>query len=309
MDIADRSSLATATALRVMALLAIAGIAIAGCASDRPIAPPVSPGTPLSTASTPTRLALAADPAQLAQDLVRDERQLRKSVATSDDVAAAARREQLAYRTIGRHPEFDEVVRPRIPAEFLGTYDRNVAARRSLNQLAPVVDTLPAWQIVAPVPPDELIGYYREAQAQSGVDWNYLAAINLVETGFGRISATSTAGAQGPMQFLPTTFAAYGEGGDIQSPRDSILAAGRYLAASGFATNRNSAIYQYNHSDAYVDAISQYATAIATDPAAFGIYHQWNVYYFTTAGDVLLPEGYAEPVRIPAASYVATHPQ
>ena len=41
------------------------------------------------------------------------------------------------------------------------------------------------------------------------------------------------------MQFLPSTFAAYGNGGDIHAPRDAILAAGRYLAANGFAPNRN----------------------------------------------------------------------
>jgi membrane-bound lytic murein transglycosylase B len=65
--------------------------------------------------------------------------------------------------------------------------------------------------------------------------WNYLAAINLVETGLGRIVGVTPAGAQGPMQFLPATFAKYGDGGDIRSPHDSIMAAGRFLAANGFA--------------------------------------------------------------------------
>ncbi|MGV0802930.1 lytic transglycosylase domain-containing protein, partial [Mycolicibacterium elephantis] len=101
----------------------------------------------------------------------------------------------------------------------------------------------------------------------SGVGWNYLAAINFIETGFGRVTGVSTAGAQGPMQFLPTTFAAYGNGGDILSPRDSIMAAGRYLAANGFAHDRDHALYRYNNSNRYVRAVSDYAAVLAADPS------------------------------------------
>ena len=129
-------------------------------------------------------------------------------------------------------------------------------------------DTLPAWRIDPPTPADELLGYYREAESASGVGWTYLAAINLIETGFGRIAGVSTAGAQGPMQFLPSTFAAYGEGGDILSPHDSIMAAGRYLAVNGFADDRDYALYRYNNSNQYVQAINDYAAVLAADPAA-----------------------------------------
>ena len=145
---------------------------------------------------------------------------------------AAARRQQAAYRTLGRHPEWDPITRPRIPPSLLEIYDRNVDARRQLTAInkGRAKDTLPAWRIDPPTPTDELLGYYREAESASGVGWTYLAAINLIETCFGRIAGVSTAGAQGPMQFLPSTFAAYGEGGVILSPHDSIMAAGRYLA-------------------------------------------------------------------------------
>jgi membrane-bound lytic murein transglycosylase B len=111
------------------------------------------------------------------------------------------------------------------------------------------------------------------------------------------------------MQFLPSTFANYGNGGDINSPRDSISAAGRLLAANGFANNRDQAIYGYNHSNHYVAAVNDYAAAIAGDPAAFAAYHRWDVYYVTTAGDVLLPIGYVAAQRIPVTEYLATHPQ
>jgi hypothetical protein len=170
-------------------------------------------------------------------------------------------------------------------------------------------DTLPAWRIDPPAPGDELLSYYRQSESESGVGWNYLAAINLIETRLGSIVGVSTAGAQGPMQFLPSTFAAYGRGGDISSPRDSIMAAGRYLAANGFANDRDHAIYGYNHAHHYVQAVDQYAALIAADPAAFAAYYRWDVYYYTTAGAVLLPIGYAATSPIPVGDYLATHPQ
>ena len=137
----------------------------------------------------------------------------------------------------------------------------------------------------------------------------YLAAINLVETAFGRIAGVSTAGAQGPMQFLPSTFASYGAGGDIHSARDSIMAAGRFLAAHGFGTDRAAALYRYNNSDRYVQAVTQYATVLAADPSAFGAYHRWDVYYATNAGDVVLPVGYEAVTPVPVADYLAANPQ
>jgi membrane-bound lytic murein transglycosylase B len=252
---------------------------------------------------------LASDPTQLADDLVADEHALRDPSTAEAALVAAARRQQAAYRAIGRHPEWDAITRPRIPPSLLEVYDRNVDARRQLTAMAHVKDTLPAWRIEPPAPADELLSYYREAESASGVGWNYLAAINLIETRFGSIVGASIAGAQGPMQFLPSTFAAYGEGGDIHSPRDSIMAAGRYLAANGFANDRGHAIYRYNNAHEYVQAVNQYAAVLAADPATFAGYYRWDAYYYTTAGDVLLPIGYAATSPIPVEDYLPTHPQ
>ncbi|MCV7358136.1 lytic transglycosylase domain-containing protein [Mycolicibacterium fluoranthenivorans] len=251
---------------------------------------------------------LAADPAQLADDLVTDERALRDPATAEPALSQAARRQQVAYRAIGRHPEWDGIIRPRIPAELLEGYDRNIDARRQLAAMAHPKDTVPAWRIVPPAPADELMNYYRESEAASGVGWNYLAAINLVETRFGSIAGDSVAGAQGPMQFMPSTFASYGDG-DIRSPRDSIMAAGRYLAANGFADDHDRALFRYNHADEYVRAVDDYATAMAADPAAFPTFYRWEVYYVTTAGDVLLPIGYAADAPIPVDKYLTVHPQ
>ena len=252
---------------------------------------------------------LSSDPVQLADGLVADEQTLRNPSTPEAGLRDAARRQQAAYRAIGYHPEWDSVTRPRIPAPLLEVYDLNVDARRQLTSMAEIRDTVPAWHIVAPAPADELLGYYREAEAASGVGWNYLAAINLVETRLGSVVGPSSAGAQGPMQFLPSTFAAYGEGSDIYSPRDSIMAAGRYLAANSFAGNHDGAIYRYNNASAYVQAVNDYAAILAADPAAFTGFYRWEVYLKTADGDLVLPIGYASDSPVPVQEYRATHPQ
>jgi soluble lytic murein transglycosylase-like protein len=298
-----------------MTLLVVAiTMAVVGCShSARSSTASTSTATPSPAAATlpPAPRRLASEPVQLAGDLVADEHALRDWSSSEALLRAAARRQQAAYRALGRHPEWDPIVRPRIPPSLLAIYDRNVDARRQLTVMSEgeEKDTLPAWRIAPPTPAGELLGYYRKAESASGVGWTYLAAINLIETGMGRIVGASDAGAQGPMQFLPSTFAAFGEGGDIFSPHDSILAAGRYLAANGFADNRDYALYRYNNSSQYVQAVNDYASVLAADPAAFAGYYRWDVDYNTTAGDVVLPIGYSATSPIPVADYVATHPQ
>jgi membrane-bound lytic murein transglycosylase B len=94
------------------------------------------------------------------------------------------------------------------------------------------------------------------------------------------------------MQFLPSTWAAYGAGGDINSTRDAIFGAARYLAANGGATDRDHALYRYNHSDHYVRAVEGYADLMAGDPLLPRALYHWGVWYRTTAGDVYLPVGF-----------------
>ncbi|WP_102144491.1 transglycosylase SLT domain-containing protein [Mycobacterium hubeiense] len=272
---------------------------------------PTAMPSPAATTVPPAQPRLAPDPAQVADDLVADAQVLRDQSSSEAALVAAARRQQVAYRELARHPDWDAIARKRIPPSLTYVYGRNIDARRQLDALvrSEPRDTLPAWRIDPPAPPDELLGYYRKAEAATGVGWNYLAAINFIESRFGRIVGLSSAGAQGPMQFLPSTFAAYGDGGDIFSPHDSIMAAGRYLAASDFAGNRDHALFRYNNSDLYVEAIKAYADVLAADPAAFTGYYRWDVYYHTTSGDVLLPIGYVATTPIPVADWLATHPQ
>jgi hypothetical protein len=87
------------------------------------------------------------------------------------------------------------------------------------------------------------------------------------------------------------------------------MAAGHYLAANGFADDHDGALFRYNNWDRYVRAVNDYAAVLAADPARFAGYYRWDIYYRTTAGDMVLPIGYAATSPIPVTDYLATHPQ
>jgi membrane-bound lytic murein transglycosylase B len=124
------------------------------------------------------------------------------------------------------------------------------------------------------------------------VHWTYLAAIHLVETRMGRIRGTSSAGARGPMQFIPPTWETYGAGGDINDFRDSILAAARLLKANGAPGDMAEALYHYNPSDYYVRAVSAYASTMQRSTYLYRGYWHWRVLYRHERGTYVLPVGY-----------------
>ena len=111
-----------------------------------------------------------------------------------------------------------------------------------------------------PVPPF-LLPIYHEAGADYGVPWQVLAAINEIETDYGRNLSTSSAGAVGWMQFLPSTWARFGidaDGGgsaDPYDPVDAIFSAARYLRAAGATHDLSGAIFAYNHATWYVNSV------------------------------------------------------
>ena len=188
---------------------------------------------------------------------------------------------------------------------------RNWEARLALDTLvrsSPLSDTLPAWSIDEPRPADELVGYYQLAADGTGVPWEILAAINLIETRMGRIKGVSTAGAVGPMQFLPSTWAQCCEG-DPNDDRDAILGAATYLIDRGAATDLDRALFGYNNSERYVQAVRAYADVMADDPEAYYGYHGWEVYFLSSAGLVLLPVGYEQAEPVDAAGWLASNPQ
>ncbi|MGH9247782.1 MAG: lytic transglycosylase domain-containing protein, partial [Acidimicrobiales bacterium] len=270
-----------------------------------------------TTLPAPLAVALAArpvaagDPVALAEQITVAEGAVRDPATAPDVAAAAGHLQQVVYRQLGVHPEWDADVLARVPPELAESVQLNAQARRAFRSMhRRLADTLPAWRIVEPEPADVLLAHYREAEAAFGVGWHYLAAINLVETGMGRIRGTSVAGAQGPMQFMPGTWERYGEG-DINSAQDSILAAARYLHANGGADpgGIEFALYRYNNHNAYVRGVMAHARVMELDPRAFVGYYHWQIYFLSAMGDVFLPVGYEATAPIPVADYLATHPQ
>lgn len=223
-------------------------------------------------------------------------------------LAAAAHQQQVTYRTLGRRPGWDGRVRAALPRRLHAEVADNVASRREFAALQGDYrsDELPAWRIVRPEPPARLLGHYRAAERRFGVGWEHLAAINLVETAMGRIVGYSVAGARGPMQFIPETWARYGRG-DVDDPRDAITAAARYLRARGYTEPGGvaGALYAYNNSTRYVRGVDRIARVLQRNPRAYRGYWHWQVYYVSTAGDVLLPEGYAERRPLPVEEFLA----
>jgi membrane-bound lytic murein transglycosylase B len=130
--------------------------------------------------------------------------------------------------------------------------------------------------LVPPLPAGELLGDYRRAEARFGVRWQLLAAVNLIESAFGRVVDRSSAGAQGPMQFLPSTWKAYGLGGNVHDARDAILGAANYLHRSGAPGDERRALFAYNRSTLYVDAVLAYAHVMTHDPLGFATYYAWE---------------------------------
>jgi soluble lytic murein transglycosylase-like protein len=160
-----------------------------------------------------------------------------------------------------------------------------VLARRSLVALTPpTTRPLASFRVGPAEPVDRLLAHYREAEGRFGVPWNVLAAVNFVETAFGKVRSPSSAGAQGPMQFLPATWRAYGLGGDVHDPRDAILGAANLLRASGAPRDLRRALFAYNHSRLYVDAVLAYARVLGRTRTALPAFHAWRVFVRTPAG-------------------------
>jgi hypothetical protein len=256
------------------------------------------------------RPAPPSDPAALAAEIEHTERALRDIATPDAERPDLGHRNQTAYRQLGIHPEWDAQVLAALPADLVGVVQAHLEARRDLAAMHPdPSDLVPAWEIVDPEPADALLGYYRDAEAATGIEWEYLAAINLVETGFGRIRGLSVAGAQGPMQFLPTTWAERGIGeGDINDPHDAIHAAARYLVRRGGPGDMERALRGYNNSPNYVRAVTRYAALMREDERALAVFHEWEVHYLSSAGDLWLPVGYRETTPVPVTEYLTAAP-
>jgi len=278
-------------------------------ATTEPAAPteerPAAPNGRVAPLVSSTATELAAQIAEAETGLLAED-------ATERELGDWGHLHQVAIRKLGYQPDWDIQFFEALPSEFHARTLLHISARRALIDLKSgydAADFIPAWEIVEPESADALLSYYQEAESATGIDWEYLAGINLVETGMGRIRGLSSAGAQGPMQFLPTTWAEAGIGeGDIESPRDAINAAARYLVRRGGPADMPGAIWGYNNSDDYVTAVMAYAELLRQDPDAYQAIYNWEIYFFTEEGDVWLPSGFRTDETLDLADYLRDNP-
>jgi len=243
-------------------------------------------------AAPPPNAPLPGGPAATAEALTRTTAELRRALdawqggpraagATPRDVTLWALRQQRLFLSLTYDEALGRRTRPLLSRENRATLD----ARRRLVALTPPTRLpLSAFRTGPALPARTLLGHYREAERRFGVGWEVLAAINFVETGFNRLRSRSSAGAQGPMQFMPATWATYGLGGDVHDPHDAILAAANYLRASGASGDLRAALWRYNHSSRYVDAVSVFAAQMRRDVRVYFQYHAWQVFVKTASG-------------------------
>ena len=211
-------------------------------------------------------------PPAVVHHLRADERALR--TATGAKFVAVARDRQLVIRTLARNATEAAAVVKLAPGER-----DDLDARRDLNALSAASPPQVGGVSVGPARhASKLLSFYREAQRRFGISWELLAAINFVESDFGRARTTAKADAQGPMQFEPATWRAYGLGGDVYNEHDAILAAANLLAANGGRTNERAALMHYNLSPLYWDTVLHLAHHMAIVPTAFREYYAWKLY-------------------------------
>lgn len=156
------------------------------------------------------------------------------------------------------------IAAPKVSLDTLGADVRAVFGKEahvSVTRAAPVDQSVLSSYAQATIPATYLDLYRRAAVTCPGLPWTVLAGIGTVETGNGRDVHRSIAGAEGPMQFLPSTWATWGYDADgdgkanIHDPVDAVFSAARYLCAAGAGRGGQSlddAIFSYNHAWWYV---------------------------------------------------------
>lgn len=234
-------------------------------------------------------------PEKLRDDLVNTTRSLKEAIeqwrasGTGRRLATLlALRQQRIYQTLTARPAAALEVIADLPKGLARFATETVTAAGRLRTLIEPLEELPDWETYHPAPAGALRRFYAKGERRFGIPWQVLASLNFVESRFGRILGPSSAGALGPMQFIPSTWDAYGNGGDVMDPHDSILGAARYLRASGAPERMRAALYAYNRSYEYVHAIRTYARQIRRDERNFFAYYLWQVFVLTTEGNVQL---------------------
>ncbi len=219
------------------------------------------------------------------------------SSSFAQEIHRGALWQQRLYRRLAHREKWSQEVIATLRGPVARVARRHIEAQRALSSLVTPLEPPIRWKTHRPESPHVLRRFYEAGERRYGVPWQVLAAVNAVESRFGRILGPSSAGASGPMQFIPSTWEVHGADGDIMDPHDSIIAAARYLSASGAPERLRDALYAYNRSYEYVDAILTYAGEIQRDERNYFSYYFWEVFVATTKGDLQLtgPGGSRRP--------------
>ncbi len=298
-----RRNAAAVSAAAMAALAAVAGPASAqdqaqgqAPAGDGQGSATTTPG-PASTTPAPATPAPAADPAA-PTDLGTLEVQVDKlpPAAKKSPRSADQQRRADARRFLKDAKKNDRDAAEKATDEPVADPFGNLPS----PLLAPPVTGVPNVVIDSLRIPPFLLPIYQAAGVEYGVRWEVLAAINEIETDYGRNLSVSTAGAVGWMQFMPATWAAYGVDGnadgrkDPYNPVDAIFAAARYLRAAGADSDLRRAIFAYNHADWYVNDVIGRAQALASlPPDVVGALTGLTLGRFPIDGEATYPGAYA----------------
>ncbi|WP_248962859.1 lytic transglycosylase domain-containing protein [Sphaerisporangium perillae] len=311
MDQGTESTRRPARARAMAAVITATLVGVCGCGQPAGRAETASPPSPASTsersatpAATGERAGLPApdtkipkDASKLARSLKDTTRALHAAVdawtgdgdpsrgGPPEPVVLLALHQQRIYRFAARHPGPASRAFGELAAPLAGEARDNTEAIRELLSLAHPLKGSATFKVQRPLPAGVLLGQFKKAERRFGVEWEVLAAVMLVETKFGRVRSASYAGAQGPMQFMPATWKAYGMGGDIQDPEDAIAGAANYLRASGAPRDYKRALHAYNPSNAYVNAVLLHARQMKRDSRNYYAYYNWQVFVLTTNGE------------------------
>jgi membrane-bound lytic murein transglycosylase B len=198
------------------------------------------------------------------------DQQALRNIGTERDVATAA----ASVKTLlAQQSALLKSASAQLNAKLNAIRAAQAALAAQAAEFATITTTSVAGLHILPPSAQYLALYKAAAPTCPGLPWTVLAAIGQVESGHGRNPSTSSAGAMGPMQFEPATFAAYAVDGDhdgkadIRDPADAIYTAAHYLCANGggaSSTGLSSAIFHYNHAGWYVAMVLKLAGMYAT---------------------------------------------
>lgn len=267
------------------AVCALLALLASGCGGAGPSLQSSSSEAPQSALPTGP---LPHVPATLAARLTAADTDLRRAIggwrdelrrhpaAPPREVVGPAHYLERAVALLADHQPLAAGTRPHLPPRLRSEIANLVAASRDLRRLSAGahLGSVPL-HTGPPTPLPSLRRFYAAAERRFGVGRDVLAAINFVESDFGRVRSRSVAGAQGPMQFIRSTWRTYGLGGDIRDPRDAILGAANLLRADGAPGDYAGALHAYNPSGLYVDAVERYARLLERDPAGLYLLYSW----------------------------------